>query len=121
MRKISRIDMSVMIEISVSHLEKSESGVRRPGIDTYWKILDVLKVDIVIRNEMKTIQEQCAMKVQRILLNSTETQALLLLPISSDLKLIWLIVTGSTNIMTNAPVSQNDKDLVMKVISDRNN
>ncbi len=78
MRNISRTEMSEMIGISVSHLEKIESGARRPGIDTYWKILEILKVDMVIRNEMETVQEQCAVKVQRILLGSTETQALFL-------------------------------------------
>ena len=78
MRNISRTDMSEMIGISVSHLEKIESGARRPGIDTYWKILEVLKVDMVIRNEVETVQEQCAMEVQGILLSSTETQALFL-------------------------------------------
>lgn len=78
MRNISRTEMSEMLGISVSHLEKIESGARRPGMDTYCKILDILKVDMVIRNEMETIQEQCAMKVQQIMLGSTEAQALFL-------------------------------------------
>ena len=79
MRNISRADMSEMVGISVSHLEKIESGARRPGIDTYWKILEILKVDMVIRNEMETVQEQCATKAQQILLSSTEAQALFLI------------------------------------------
>ncbi len=78
MRNMSRTEMSEMIGISVSHLEKIESGARRPGIDTYWKILEILNVDMVIRNEMETVQEQCAMKIQGILLSGTEKQALFL-------------------------------------------
>ena len=57
-RNISRAEMAEKIGISMSHLEKIESGSRRPGIDTYQKILELLGADTVIRNQMETVQEQ---------------------------------------------------------------
>lgn len=75
-RNISRAEMAEEIGISISHLEKIESGARRPGIDTYQKILGLLGADTVIRNQMETVQEQCAEKIQEILMGSTESQAL---------------------------------------------
>lgn len=78
-RSISRAEMSEMIGISISHLEKIEIGARRPGMDTYQKILEVLKTDVVMRNEMETVQEKCVVKAQEILMNSTEAQALFMI------------------------------------------
>lgn len=75
-RNISRAEMSEMVGISVSHLEKIESGYRRPGMDTYQKMLEVFKTDVVMRNEMETIQEKCMARAQKILMDCTETQAL---------------------------------------------
>lgn len=75
-REIPKSEMAEMIGISISHLEKIEAGTRRPGIDTYQKILKVLEADMVIRNGVETVQEQCAEKVQEIFMNSTESQAL---------------------------------------------
>ncbi len=56
-RKTSRAEMAEKIGISISHLEKIESGARRPGIETYQRILEVLGADTVIRNKMETVQE----------------------------------------------------------------
>ncbi|MEY8327078.1 helix-turn-helix transcriptional regulator [Lachnospiraceae bacterium 54-11] len=80
-RNISKMDLSEMVGISVSHLEKIESGARRPGMDTYQKIFAVLKLDVVVRNEMETVQEKCVAKAQEILMGSTEKQALFMLKI----------------------------------------
>lgn len=74
-KNISREQLSEMTGISRSHLEKIESGSRRPGIDAYYKILDVLGVEIVIKTEGKSMQEKCIVRAQEIFLNSTETQA----------------------------------------------
>ena len=74
-RNISREQMSEMTGISRSHLEKIESGVRRPGIDAYYKIMDVLGVEMVLKNEGKSVQERCAARAQEIFMNSTERQA----------------------------------------------
>lgn len=75
-RKISRAEMSELIGISISHLEKIESGARRPGMDTYEKMLGVLEADVVIQNGIVTVQEKCAEKAQEILMGSTEEKAL---------------------------------------------
>lgn len=62
------------LRISVSYLEKIEAG-RRPGMDTYQKLLDLLEADMVIHRQIETVQEKCAGKVKEILLDSTEAQA----------------------------------------------
>lgn len=80
-RDMSRKELSEIIGISVSHLEKIECGARRPGIDTYQKILEVLKTDVVMRNETETVQERCTAKAGKILMNSTEAQALFMIKI----------------------------------------
>lgn len=73
---MTRLELSEAAGISESHLKKIESGSRRPGIDTYQKIIDVLGADIVIQDEWKTVKGNCAARVQEILMNSTEEQAL---------------------------------------------
>ena len=78
LRKVQNITKEQLAEktgISVSHLEKIESGARRPGIDTYQRMLNVLNADMVIHKVTETVQEKCVVKAQEILLNSTETQA----------------------------------------------
>lgn len=80
-RNISKAELSEMAGISVSHLEKIESGARRPGMDTYQKILSILKMDVVMRNEMETVQEKCVIKAQEILMGSTEKQALFMVKV----------------------------------------
>jgi transcriptional regulator with XRE-family HTH domain len=74
-KNISREQLSEMTGISRSHLEKIESGVRRPGIDAYYKIMDVLGVEMVMKAESKSIQEKCIVRAQEIFMNSTENQA----------------------------------------------
>ncbi len=75
-RGMTRVELSEAAEISESHLKKIEAGSRRPGIDTYQKIIDVLGADIVIQDEGKTVKGNCVARVQEILMNSTEEQAL---------------------------------------------
>ena len=74
-KNISREQLSEMTGISRSHLEKIESGVRRPGIDAYYKIMDVLGVEMVMKAESKSIQEKCIVRAQEIFMNSKENQA----------------------------------------------
>ena len=79
LRKVQNITKEQLAEktgISVSHLEKIEAGARRPGMDTYQKILNNLNADMVIHKMTETVQEKCVVKAQEILLNSTETQAI---------------------------------------------
>lgn len=74
-RNITKEQLAEEAGISVSHLEKIETGARRPGIGTYQKLLRILNADMVIHKEIETVQEKCAVKAQEILLNSTEAQA----------------------------------------------
>lgn len=84
LRKAQNITKEQLAEktgISVSHLEKIEAGARRPGIDTYQKLLSILNADMVIHKQMETVQEKCVVKAQEILLNSTESQAVFMMNI----------------------------------------
>ena len=78
-RHISKADLSMQAGISVSHLEKSESGRRRPGMETYQKFMEIMRLEVTLRNESKTMQEKCAVKAQEILIKSTEKEAKYLL------------------------------------------
>lgn len=72
---ITKEQLAERLGISVSYLEKIEAGNKRPGMDTYQKLLDLLDADMVIHKQIETVQEKCAGKVQEILLGSTEAQA----------------------------------------------
>lgn len=74
-QNITKEQLAEMAGISVSHLEKIEAGGRRPGMDTYQKLLKLLNADMVIHKNIETVQEKCAEKVKQIMLNSTEVQA----------------------------------------------
>lgn len=78
-RKLSKEDLSRMAGISVSHLEKIEAGHRKPGIKTYQKFLEIMKLDVIMRNENETTQEKCAARAQEILMKSTAKEALYLI------------------------------------------
>lgn len=78
-RKISKADLSRMAGISVSHLEKIEAGYRKPGIETYQKFLEIMRLDVILRNESETTQEKCAVRAQEILMKSTAKEALYLI------------------------------------------
>lgn len=74
-RNITKEELAELAGISVSHLEKIETGARMPGIGTYQRLLKLLDADMVIHKETESVQEKCVGKVQTILLNSTEAQA----------------------------------------------
>lgn len=74
-RGITRNELAEQAEVSVSHLEKIEAGLRGPGMHTFIKIMLVLDVNINLHSEGKTTQEKCATKVQDIILDSTEKEA----------------------------------------------
>lgn len=84
-RKMSREELSRMVGISVSHLEKIEVGQRKPGMGTYQKLMGVMRIDIFMRNECETTQEKCLVKVQEILMKSTEKKALYLTKMLEDM------------------------------------
>ena len=74
-RNITKEQLVERLRISVSYLEKIEAGSKRPGMNTYQKLLDLLEADMVIHKKFETVQEKCAGKVQAILPGSTEAQA----------------------------------------------
>ena len=77
-KRMTRPELSEAAGISESHLKKIESGSRRPGIDTYQKIMGILGADMVMQEECETVKGNCAARMQEILLGSTEEQALFL-------------------------------------------
>ena len=72
---LTRMELSEAAGISESHLKKIESGSRRPGIDTYQKIIRILGEDM-IAGRGDTVRGNCAARIQEILMGSTEEQAL---------------------------------------------
>ncbi len=75
MRGMTRIELAEAAGISDSHLKKIESGTRQPGINTYQKIMQILGAGMVIMDTGQTLKGSCVAKVQEILLDSTEEQA----------------------------------------------
>ena len=84
-RKMSKEDLSMMAGISVSHLEKIETGHRTPGMATYQKLMEIMKVDMSIRNEKRTTQEKCVVKAQEILMKSTDKKAIYLVKMLEEM------------------------------------
>lgn len=78
---MTRAALSEAVGISESHLKKIEAGGRHPGIGTYQKIVSVLGMEIVIRDEDNSIKGNCIAKAQEILLNSSEKQAVFIINI----------------------------------------
>lgn len=84
-RKISKEDLSKMAGISLSHLEKIEAGHRNPGMQTYQKFMEIMEVDMTMRNERKTTQEKCVIKAQEILMKSPDKKALYLVKMLEEM------------------------------------
>ena len=61
--------------ISVSHLEKIESGQRNPGMSTFIKIMIELDVNISLYSTGNTVQEKCIVVMQDIVSGCTEKEA----------------------------------------------
>jgi transcriptional regulator with XRE-family HTH domain len=80
-RGMSREELAEKAEISRSHLNKIEAGIKKPGINTYQKIMDILEVDLSIRGVEKTEKGKCVEKARKILMNHTENEAIYLVKI----------------------------------------
>lgn len=78
-QNISRQELAETAGISLSHLEKIETGAREPGMKTYRKILGALKTNLIMFDEIETVQEKCVVKAQEILMECTEKQAMYLI------------------------------------------
>lgn len=75
MRGMTRIELAEAAGISDSHLKKIESGARQPGINTYRKMMQILGAGMVVMDNGRTLKGNCVAKVQEILMDSTEEQA----------------------------------------------
>lgn len=74
-RGMTRVELAEAAGISDSHLKKIESGTRQPGMGTYQKIMQILGAGMVVMDNGQTLKGSCVAKVQEILLDSTEDQA----------------------------------------------
>lgn len=75
---ISRGELAEMIRVSESHLNKIEAGSRRPGIDTFERILDAFSAEIVLKTEPESFREECLQRIQQVLEDSTDRQVIFL-------------------------------------------
>lgn len=73
----SREILAEQAEISVSHLEKIENGLRNPGMKTYIKLMDILEGEETDCLE-ETVQQECMSRLQDVILNSSEKKAVFL-------------------------------------------
>ena len=73
---MTRLELSEAAGISESHLKKIEAGSRRPGIDTYQKIIGILGEDMAAGSRKNTVRGNCEDRMREILMGSTEEQAL---------------------------------------------
>ncbi len=74
-RGITRRMLAEQAGVSVSHLEKIESGQRSPGMGTFVKIMMELDVNISLHNAGNTAQEKCIVAIQDIVSGCTEREA----------------------------------------------
>ena len=108
-RGMTRADLVEVANISESHLKKIEAGLRQPGINTYQRIIEVLGIDIVIRNEEKSIKGNCIARAQEILLNSTDEQALFLIRL-----LEFMVENREALVQTDADNYQSAKGYLLQ-------
>lgn len=80
-RGMTREQLAERTEISLSHLNKIEAGIKRPSIITYQKIMNILQVDISIRDESQTERGRCIAMARDILENRTGKEAKYLLKV----------------------------------------
>lgn len=78
---MSRGELARAAGISESYLKKIENGDRKPGLDIYQKITEVLDADIAIRNFDGTVKGECAARAHKVFLESTEKQAVFLVQV----------------------------------------
>lgn len=75
LREARGIARSELAEVSISHLEKIESGQRSPGMGAFIKMMLVLDVNISLCGTGNTTQEKCIVVVQDIISGCTEGEA----------------------------------------------
>ncbi len=58
-RGITRRELTEQAEVSISHLEKIESGQRNPGMGAFIRIMLELDVNISLHDNGNTVHEHC--------------------------------------------------------------
>lgn len=67
-----------LADISQSHLNKIEAGIRKPSFDTLENLMEILKIDMVVRNEHKTVKERSVKRIEVIIWRSSDKDAVVL-------------------------------------------
>lgn len=74
-RGLSRGELAERAGVSVSHLEKIETGLRKPGINTFLKIMLELDVNISLHGTNGTVQENCILAIQDVFAGCSDGEA----------------------------------------------
>lgn len=70
-RGLSREELAERAQISRSHMNKIEAGIKLPGINTYQRIMEILNVDITVHNVNETEKEKYISKISDILMGKS--------------------------------------------------
>jgi len=73
-RGITRAELAESVGVSEAHISKIEAGTKRPGIDTYEKIMRAFQADIEIKLIPETIKGKCMYRIQKIIEKYTDKQ-----------------------------------------------
>lgn len=68
---LTREELAERAQISRSHMNKIEAGIKLPGINTFKRIMEILNVDITIHNVNETEKEKCISKISDILMGKS--------------------------------------------------
>jgi len=74
LRGFSRAELAELVGVSEAHIGKIEAGIKKPGIDTYERIMYVFKADIEIRLMPETTRGKCMYRIQKIMEKYTDKQ-----------------------------------------------
>ena len=77
-RGITRAELAEIVGVSESHISKIEAGAKRPGIDTYEKIMYAFQADIEIKFMPETIKGKCIYRIQKIIEKYTDIQVIVM-------------------------------------------
>ena len=77
-KKMTRAELAERIGISESHMNKIEAGARKPGISTYQRIMEELGANWVLKDSNDTLKGKCVRRVEKILWEGTDEQAVFL-------------------------------------------
>ena len=74
-RGITRRELAEQADVSISHLEKIESGQRNPGMGAFIRIMMKLDVNISLYCNGDTVHEKCSVAIKEVVLGCSEGEA----------------------------------------------